>query len=70
MAITTANTAAYTDLNALLHEYYAIGKHITDLCTLQGISNTVMNGVCSEIKGVRQTTNATHVAVLVQLGGN
>lgn len=70
MAITTANTASYTDLNTLLHEYYAVGKRITDMCAAQGISNAVMNGVCTEIKGVRQTTNTTHVAILLLLGGN
>lgn len=67
MAITTSNTAGNERLATLLHEFYAVGKTITDLANTMGVSNTVLTGIASEIKGNRVSTNTTHVAILVQL---
>jgi len=71
MATSTSNTVPYPEIATLCHQFYSLGKRMNDLVNTYGISNTVMNGVCVEVKTVRGAlTNTNHVAFLVLLAAN
>lgn len=68
MTTSTANTVAYVELDRMLHDFYTIGQRIVDYCALQGISNTVLSGVCTEIKSNRgNRVNTAHTGILTIL---
>lgn len=70
MPSTTANTVNYVELDRLLHDFYTLGQRITDYITLHQISNTVLSGVCTEIKGNRGgKVNTAHTGILTILAG-
>lgn len=70
MAISAANTNSYPDMTKACHDFYALGQRVVNMQTEYGISNTVMNGICVEVKGARPLTNTLHIAILTALAGN